>query len=84
MLEEKAIDSVAVAPAGCVWPNDHTGCVPLGVSLSPVRPPGPQGRTSWGARQLPVYARSNRECEIADGPYGWQALASAATGAGEA
>src|ERR1700736_4293599 len=33
MLGEKAIDSVAVVPAGCVWLNDHSGCVPLGAAI---------------------------------------------------
>jgi hypothetical protein len=33
MLGEKAIDSVAVVPAGCVWLNDQIGCVPLGAAM---------------------------------------------------
>jgi hypothetical protein len=33
IVDEKAIDSVAVVPAGCVWLNDHTGCVPLGPAI---------------------------------------------------
>ena len=33
MLDEKAIDSVAVSPSGCVWPNDHTGSVPFGAAI---------------------------------------------------
>ena len=33
MLDEKGIDSVAVVPAGCVWLNDHTGCVPFGAAI---------------------------------------------------
>ena len=33
MLGEKAIDSFAVVPAGSVWLNAHTGCVPLGAAI---------------------------------------------------
>jgi len=33
MLDEKAIDSVAVVPAGCVWLNDQIGCDPLGAAI---------------------------------------------------
>ena len=33
MLGEKAIDSFAVLPSGCVWPNDQIGCVPLGAAI---------------------------------------------------
>ena len=33
ILGENAIDSVAVVPAGCVWPNDQIGCVPLGPAI---------------------------------------------------
>jgi hypothetical protein len=33
MLGEKAIDSLAVAPSGSVWPNDQIGWVPLGAEI---------------------------------------------------
>ena len=33
MLGEKAIDSVAVVPAGCVWLNDQIGCAPFGPAI---------------------------------------------------
>jgi hypothetical protein len=33
VLGENAIDSVAAPSAGCVWLNDHRGCVPLGAAI---------------------------------------------------
>ena len=33
MLGEKAIDTLAVPPSGCVWPNDQIGCVPFGAAI---------------------------------------------------
>jgi hypothetical protein len=33
MVGENAIDSVGVAPTGCVWLNAQIGCVPFGAAM---------------------------------------------------